>query len=178
MCFKRMAWHTRIIVVKAFEPSSQFSGVSLSISLNRDWSLENVTPSISCVSLPSTGAVSPGSHNRSPLKAKRRHTRLLSAPGHTCPCLPLGEALPVVTMRISEDFFHTNQILMQFAVRIFRLMVFTQLNQMNILLTSFRTLGAAGTLPENKSSSFSLPDPSQRSNMVLLCTVSWKSCWF
>ena len=55
---------------------------------------------------------------------------------------------------------------------IFRLMVFTQLNQMNILLTSFRTLGAAGTLPENKSSSLSLPDPSQRSSVVLLCTVS------
>jgi hypothetical protein len=55
---------------------------------------------------------------------------------------------------------------------IFRLMVFTQLNQINILLTSFRTLGAAGTLPENKSSSFSLPDPSQRSSVVLLRTVS------
>jgi hypothetical protein len=32
-------------------------------------------------------------------------------------------------------------------------MVFTQLNRMNILLTSFRTLGAAGAHPENKSSS-------------------------
>jgi hypothetical protein len=31
--------------------------------------------------------------------------------------LPLGEALPVVTMRISGDCFLTNQILMQFAVR-------------------------------------------------------------